>query len=86
MAPHGLTLGAPDAKLPSRGLILVAGTINGSRFQAALEPDYRGSHRFSVDKTQLEKFGASAVNTVTLEIAPGNSGYSTVTLFARLRG
>jgi hypothetical protein len=33
-----------SAKLPSRGMTMVEGTINGSRFQAALEPDGQGSH------------------------------------------
>lgn len=33
-----------SAKLPSRGMTMVAGTINGFRFQAALEPDGIGSH------------------------------------------
>ena len=33
-----------SAKLPSRGMTMVEGTINGFRFQAALEPDGKGSH------------------------------------------
>ncbi|KKU82000.1 MAG: hypothetical protein UY09_C0025G0017 [Parcubacteria group bacterium GW2011_GWA2_47_8] len=39
-----------SAKLPSRGMTMVEGTINGFRFQAALEPDGKGSHWFRVDK------------------------------------
>ena len=35
-----------SAKLPSRGMTMVGGTINGFRFQAALEPDGKGSHWF----------------------------------------
>ena len=49
---------------------MVEGTINGSRFQAALEPDGRGSHWFRVDKTLLGSVGATAGDTVTLSIEP----------------
>jgi Bacteriocin-protection, YdeI or OmpD-Associated/Domain of unknown function (DUF1905) len=59
-----------SAKLPSRGMTMVKGTINGSRFQAALEPDGKGSHWFKVDKTMLEAAGAEAGDTVTLAIEP----------------
>jgi hypothetical protein len=33
-----------SAKLPSRGMTLVEGTINGFRSKIVLEPDGRGSH------------------------------------------
>ena len=33
-----------SAKLPSRGMTLVAGTINGSQTKFVLEPDGKGSH------------------------------------------
>src|SRR6185436_7274152 len=59
-----------SAKLPSRGMTMVEGTINGFRFQAALEPDGKGSHWFRVDKTMLEAAGAEAGDTVTLAIEP----------------
>jgi hypothetical protein len=59
-----------SAKLPSRGMTMVEGTINGFRFQAALEPDGKGSHWFRVDKTMLEAAGADAGDTVTLAIEP----------------
>ena len=38
-----------SAKLPSRGMVLVKGTINGSSFKTPLEPDGRGSHWLKVD-------------------------------------
>lgn len=38
-----------SAKLPSRGMVLVRGTINGSAFLTPLEPDGRGSHWLQVD-------------------------------------
>src|SRR6266699_6938004 len=59
-----------SAKLPSRGMTMVEGTINGFRFQAALEPDGKGSHWFRVDKTTREAAGAKAGDTVTLAIEP----------------
>ncbi|HEU5376644.1 MAG TPA: YdeI/OmpD-associated family protein [Ktedonobacteraceae bacterium] len=55
-----------SAKLPSRGMTMIEGTLNGFRFQAALEPDGKGSHWFSVDKTMR----VAAGDTVTLEIEP----------------
>lgn len=59
-----------SAKLPSRGMTMVEGTINGFRFQAALEPDGKGSHWFRADKTMREAAGAKAGDTVTLAIEP----------------
>ena len=59
-----------SAKLPSRGMTMVEGTINGFRFQAALEPDGKGSHWFRVDKTMREAAGADAGDTATLAIEP----------------
>ena len=66
-------LGLPEsasAKLTSRGMTVVEGTINGFRFQAALEPDGKGSHWFRVDRTMSKAIGAEAGDTVTLAIEP----------------
>jgi Domain of unknown function (DUF1905)/Bacteriocin-protection, YdeI or OmpD-Associated len=49
---------------------MAEGTINGFRFQAALEPDGKGSHWFTVDKTMREAAGPDAGDTVTLAIEP----------------
>src|SRR5215472_12563253 len=57
-----------SAKLPSRGMTMVNGTINGYSFQAALEPDGNGSHWFRVGETLREAAGADAGNTATLAI------------------
>ena len=59
-----------SAKLPSRGMVMVKGTINGFHFQSALEPDGKGSHWFKIDKTMREASGAEVGNSVTLEIEP----------------
>ena len=59
-----------SAKLPSRGMTMVAGTINDFRFQAALEPDGKGSHWFKLDKTMRKAVGADAGDTVMLAIEP----------------
>jgi hypothetical protein len=59
-----------SAKLPSRGMTMVEGIINGFHFQAALEPDGKGSHWFRVNKTMREAAGADVGDTVTLAIEP----------------
>lgn len=37
-------------QLPSRGIVMVEGTLNGSPLQTVLEPDGWGSHWFSVEE------------------------------------
>ena len=59
-----------SAKLPSRSVTAIEGTINGCRFQAVLEPDGQKSHWLRVDRKLREAAGADAGDTVTLEIAP----------------
>lgn len=59
-----------SSKLPSRGIAMVKGTINGLPFQAALEPDGRGSHWFEVDKAMREEIGTDVGDTVALAIEP----------------
>ncbi len=53
-----------SVKLPSRGMSMVEGTINGSGFVIPLEPDGRGSHWFKVEKAMR----ASAGKPMTLAI------------------
>jgi len=62
--------GSASAKLPSRGMVMVEGTINGTPFQAPLEPDGQGSHLLVVDNV-LRK-NAVAGDTVTLVIQPSD--------------
>ena len=59
-----------SAKLPSRGMVMAKGTINGFYFQAALEPDGKGSHWLKVDNAMRKAIRADAGGTVTLEVEP----------------
>ena len=59
-----------SAKLPSRGMTAIEGTINGAPFQATLEPDGQKSHWLKVDRKLSEAAGAQAGDVITLEIAP----------------
>jgi Domain of unknown function (DUF1905)/Bacteriocin-protection, YdeI or OmpD-Associated len=62
-----------SAKLPSRGMIAIEGTINGFPFQAVLEPDGQKSHWLKLDRKLREGAGADAGDVVTLEIAPATA-------------
>ncbi len=57
-----------SATLPSKGMNMVEGTINGFPFRAALEPNGKGSHRLRVNKAMHDAAGADAVDTVAVEI------------------
>ncbi len=59
-----------SAKLPSRSMTAVEGTINSAAFQATLEPDGKNGHWLKVDRKLREAAGADTGDTVTLEIAP----------------
>ena len=59
-----------SAKLPSRSMTSVEGTMNGFPFKATLEPDGQGGHWLKVDRKLREAAGAVAGDVVTLEIAP----------------
>jgi hypothetical protein len=59
-----------SAKLPSRGMTAIEGTINGFPFQATLEPDGQKSHWLKVDRKLSNSAGADARDIVTLEITP----------------
>src|SRR5438094_9600247 len=59
-----------SAKLPSRGMTAIEGTINGCPFQATLEPDGQKSHWLKVERKLSEAADADAGDVVTLEIAP----------------
>jgi len=57
-----------SAKLPSRGMTMVEGTIDGFPFRAALEPNGKGSHCLGLNKAMHDAAGAAAGDTVTVEI------------------
>ena len=59
-----------SARLPTRSMVTVDGTLGGAPFQATLEPDGQGSHWFKVDKALREAAGVAVGETVALEIAP----------------
>jgi hypothetical protein len=59
-----------SAKLSSRGMTAIDGTINGFPFKATLEPDGQKSHWLKVDRKLSEAAGADAGDVVALEIAP----------------
>lgn len=61
---------AASAKLPTRSMTTVDGTLEGESFQATLEPDGEGSHWLKVDKALREAAGAAVGDTVALEITP----------------
>lgn len=69
----GVMLALPkeaSAKLPSRGMTMVKGTINGADFQAVLEPDGQDSHWFKVSEALQKAAKAGVGDTVELEITP----------------
>ena len=57
-----------SAKLPTRSMTTVEGTINGYPFRATLEPDGQRSHWLKVDRKMREAAGADVGDVVTLEI------------------
>jgi hypothetical protein len=61
---------AASAKLPSRGMTLVKGTMNNFSFQVVVEPDGQGSHWFRVGKALRTGAKADVGDTVTLDVKP----------------
>jgi hypothetical protein len=59
-----------SAKLASRGISPIEGTLNGSPFHLMAEPDGQKGHWLKVDRKLREAAGANAGDVVTLEIAP----------------
>lgn len=65
-----------SAGLPSRGMIMVKGTINEVPFKALLEPDGRygpgkkSSHWFSPSKKLLDDAHAASGDTVSVSLTP----------------
>lgn len=59
-----------SAQLPSRGQVMVEGTINGVRLQTPLEPDGKGSHWFRIDDKLSKAAVIATGDTVALELEP----------------
>jgi hypothetical protein len=59
-----------SARLPSRGMTAIEGTLNGFSFQSTLKPDGQKSHWIRVDRKVSKAAGADAGDVVTLEIVP----------------
>lgn len=65
-----------SAKLPSRGMIMVSGTLNGIPFKTLLEPDGKywpgkgSSHWFRPEESFLSKAKAKDGDTVKVELEP----------------
>lgn len=59
----------PDAsaKLPSKGMNSVEGTINGAAFISTLEPDGNGGHLLRMDKEFCESVGVNVGDKIELE-------------------
>jgi hypothetical protein len=57
-----------DAKLPSRGVTFIEGTINGFPFRAALEPNSNGSRSIMVERAVGKAACADTGDPVSLEI------------------
>lgn len=62
--------GAASRRLPSRGMCMVEGTLNGHAFQAPLEPDGIGGHWFKVSSTMLEAARAAVGDSVAVVLEP----------------
>jgi hypothetical protein len=62
-----------SAQLPSRGMTLVEGTINGFRSKVVLEPDGKGSHWFRVGSGLREAAGIVPGGTVTIAVEPSKA-------------
>ncbi len=56
--------------LPSRGMVMVEGTINGFRFQRELEPDGTGSHWLRIDESMQKGAKAKVGESAVLAIEP----------------
>lgn len=62
----------PDSiskQLPSRGMSMIEGNINGVPFTAPLEPDGRGSHWFEISEKLIKEGNINIEKTLSLEFS-----------------
>lgn len=70
---HWTLLRLPESaseKLPSRGMTMAEGTVSAIPFQAALEPDGKGSHWFRLSENLCEAVSLDCDNIVMVVIEP----------------
>ena len=56
--------------LPSRGMVMIKGTINGIPFETALEPDGHGSHWFAPSAALLQKLSIQPGDPLVFVVEP----------------
>lgn len=61
---------AASTQLSSRGMVSVAGTLDGHPFKATLSPDGHGSHWLKVPRALRQAAGVDPGDTVALAITP----------------
>jgi bacteriocin resistance YdeI/OmpD-like protein/uncharacterized protein DUF1905 len=59
-----------SAQLPSRGMTLVEGTLNGFHSKFVLEPDGMGGHWFRLDSALRKAAGIDAEGSVKMAVEP----------------
>jgi hypothetical protein len=59
-----------SAKLPSRGQVMVRGTINSIKFESPLEPDGKGSHWLKIDEPLQKLLQTKVGDAVHVEMEP----------------
>jgi len=62
-------------ELPSRGMVMVQGILNGISFKAPLEPDGKGSHWLEVSEELRKEAGLLVGQTVSLSVESINEWF-----------
>lgn len=57
-------------ELPSRGMVMVQATINGTDFQTPLEPDGKRSHWLEISDDFCQKEGLTLGQSITVTLEP----------------
>lgn len=65
---HDIVQVPPDVseKLPSRGMVMVEGVVDGQDFIGALEPDGEFSHWFELEPSILKKLNKTALHSFSI--------------------
>lgn len=64
---------AASERLPSRGMVMVQGTVDGAAFQAPLEPDGSKGHWLELSGALAERVGAAIGQTLSFDIEPAEA-------------